>query len=167
MPLKRRLRATLATGAIIALARCYLGGPTSDSPDSSSLDASSDAGVEAALCPPGPEAGTLPCDVAAVLAAKCQPCHTIPEQNNAKFPLLTYQDLHAPLGTTGLLHWERAAQVIEPNNFPHMPPAGHPQLVDSDFATLRAWFATCALPGPDDASCPTLDAGPDAATDGD
>ncbi len=55
-----------------------------------------------------------------------------------------------------------ASQVIEPNNFPHMPPAKHPQLVDSDFATLRSWFAMCAPPMPDDASCPMPD---DAGTD--
>ena len=113
-------------------------------------------GTDAAVCPPPPDAGDLPCDVSAVLRVRCQHCHTtpkLPPPNNAPFTLRTYEDLTAPFGTTGLRRWQRVSQVIEPGNFPHMPPPTQPQLVESDFDTLRAWFAACAPGLPEGMGC--------------
>lgn len=142
----------------LALAGCTAPPPVAI-PDAS-------AGADLAMgCPPGPATGDLPCDVGAVLQAKCQPCHTIPRMNGAPFPLRSYEDTQQPLGTTGLLRWQRMAQVIEPNNFPHMPPIGYPQLSDADFATLRGWFAACAQPVPEGTGCDVGEVVPDGGTD--
>lgn len=130
-----------------------------------------DAALDLAPCPPMPASGDLPCDVEAVLRAHCQVCHTVPRMNGAPFPLLTYEQLHAQFGTTQLLKWQRMAQVIEPGNLPHMPPADHPQLTPSDFATLHGWFNQCAPPVAEGSGCDVAEDGgaiPDgsAAADG-
>jgi hypothetical protein len=108
-----------------------------------------------------PKSGDLPCDVAAVLRARCQPCHQQPPKNHAPFPELTYEDLQMPFGITGLVRWQRMAEVIEPGNAPHMPPRDRPQLNPSDFATLRGWFGACAPPLVEGTGCDNVDAGPD------
>jgi hypothetical protein len=97
-----------------------------------------------------------------VFQVRCQHCHTtpkLPPPNNAPFTLRTYEDLSAPFGITSMRRWQRVAQVIEPNNFPHMPPSTQPQLVPSDFATLRAWFAACAPPVPEGTGCDVTEDG--------
>jgi hypothetical protein len=118
-----------------------------------SVDGGADAAPDLEPCPPMPTVGDLPCDVAAVLAARCQVCHTVPRKNGAPFPLLSYEQTHQQFGTTALLKWQRMAQVIEPGNLPHMPPADHPQLEASDFATLHAWFDQCAPPVSEGTGC--------------
>ncbi len=126
-----------------------------------------DAEASVQTCAPGPDGGDLPCDVSAVLQARCQHCHTtpkLPPPDNAPFTLRTYEDLAAPFGTTGLRRWQRVAQVIEPGNFPHMPPATQPQPTPSDLATLRGWFAACAPPLQEGTGC---DVAEDGGTGGD
>src|SRR6185503_11367513 len=39
----------------------------------------------------------LPCDVGQILAANCQKCHAAKPVFGAPMPLVTYDDLHAPL----------------------------------------------------------------------
>lgn len=112
-----------------------------------------DAAPDLEPCPPMPASGDIPCDVGAVLAARCQICHTLPRMNGAPFPLLTYEQLHAQFGTTSLLKWQRMAQVIEPDNLPHMPPAGRTQLDDTEIGVLRGWFAQCAPPVAEGTGC--------------
>ena len=150
-----------------ALVACVtIGCFTSAPPDEGGVDATAD-GADAFVCPPGPDAGDLPCDVSAVFQAKCQHCHTtpkLPPPDNAPFTLKTYEDLVTPFGTTGLVRWQRVAQVIEPNNFPHMPPPTQPQLTQSDFDTLHAWFDACAPALPEGTGC---DVGEDAGADAD
>jgi hypothetical protein len=124
-----------------------------------------DAAADALSCPPPPATGDLPCDVSAVFQMRCQHCHTtpkLPPPNNAPFNLRTYEDLTAPFGITDLRRWQRVSQVIEPGNFPHMPPPGQPQLTDSDFTTLHKWFAQCAPAVPEGTGC---DVGEGAASD--
>jgi hypothetical protein len=107
----------------------------------------------------------LPCDVSAVFQTRCQHCHTtpkLPPPNNAPFTLRTYEDLTAPFGITNLRRWQRVAQVIEPGNYPHMPPSTQPQLVASDFSTLRGWFAACAPPVPEGTGCDVSESAGDA-----
>ncbi len=65
-----------------------------------------------------------------------------------------------PFGMTGLRRWQRMAKVIEPDNFPHMPPNGQPQLTDADFQTLRSWFSACVPPNLEGAGCDVDDGGP-------
>jgi hypothetical protein len=101
--------------------------------------------------------GDLPCPVAAVLMAKCQPCHQRPPLNGAHFSLFSYEDLEQPFGLTGLLRWQRMAQVIEPDGQPHMPPNTPslmaPQLTEAELATLRGYFAMCAPGLPEGTGC--------------
>jgi hypothetical protein len=107
-----------------------------------------------------PPAGDLPCDVSAVLLARCLPCHQMPPRHHAPFSEMTYEDLLTPFGMTGLVRWQRMAEVIEQGNAPHMPPRALAQLSDSDFATLRGWFGACAPPIAEGSGCDVVDAGP-------
>jgi hypothetical protein len=74
---------------------------------------------------------------------------------------LTYEDLQTQFGITGLVRWQRMAEVIEPGNAPHMPPRDQPQLTLSDLATLRGWFGACAPPVSEGAGCDNVDGGAD------
>jgi hypothetical protein len=138
------MRAALLAGAL-ALAACSTSGDPSDG--------GADAAVDLEPCPPMPAVGDIPCDVGAVLAARCQICHTNPRMNGAPFPLLTYEQLQLPFGTTSLVKWQRMAEVIEPPNLPHMPPADRPQLSPAEHATLAGWFAQCAPPVAEGRGC--------------
>jgi hypothetical protein len=93
--------------------------------------------------------GDLPDDVNAVLQDKCQPCHQSPPKNHAPFPLLSFEDTQEQFGITTKRKWQRMSEVIEPGAVPHMPYGNAPQLTDAQHATLRAWFAGCAMPIPE------------------
>jgi hypothetical protein len=105
-----------------------------------------------AICRAGPATGDFPCDVGAVIQARCQSCHRDPPQNGAHFPLLRYEDTRAPFGPD-TLRFQRMAQVIEPGFLPHMPPANAPQLSAAEFQTLRDWLQGCALPVSEGRGC--------------
>lgn len=120
--------------------------------DAASADAGTDA-AGSASCDAGPSTGDFPCDVGAVIAARCQPCHQQPQLNGAHFPLLRYEDTREPFGSGGKLRFQRMAQVIEPDFLPHMPPSTAPQPMPPELATLRSWLATCALPVPEGTGC--------------
>lgn len=114
----------------------------------------------AACAPNAGAAGELPCDVAAVLAARCQQCHRSPPCHKAPFPLLTYEDTQHPWGIQGLQRWQGMAErVTDPNPLSRMPPRDQPQLDDPQMATLRSWFIACAPPAPESAGCDNLDGG--------
>jgi hypothetical protein len=110
-------------------------------------------GAGGAGCGDGPDIGDLPCDVAAILTARCQSCHQNPPQGGAHFPLLTYEDTHRFLGMTGKHVWQRMAEVIEPEGLPHMPYKSAPQLDNAQLTVLRDWFNTCAPPEPETKGC--------------
>ncbi len=116
-----------------------------------------DAGADAASvasCSTGPASGDLPCDVAAVIESKCQPCHERPPLNGAHFPLLSYEDTRQPFGA-GTLRFQRMQQVIDPDFLPHMPPHGAEQPSPAELAILRGWLQSCALPVAEGAGCDT------------
>ncbi len=119
--------------------------------DSGAALAPRDAGPTQA-CGTGPSTGDFPCEVGAVIKSRCQPCHQNPPQHGAHFPLLSYADTRQPFNAS-MLRFQRMAQVIEPDFLPHMPPHGAAQPSAAELATLRAWFAACALPGSQDAGC--------------
>jgi hypothetical protein len=90
--------------------------------------------------------GSIPGDVATVLADKCQTCHNDPQKNGAPFPLLTYEDVHKPfVGTTPI--YEQMYIQIQPNAQPRMPFGNAPQLTPAEFSTLSTWLIECAPPG--------------------
>jgi hypothetical protein len=84
----------------------------------------------------------IPCDVEAVLKAKCHVCHTDPPQMDAPRPLLTYQNI-APV--------RNLMEMYLKNNFmPYTPPgaSGPPNgpLSAAQKATLLDWLAMGGLP---------------------
>lgn len=97
-------------------------------------------------CGTTPATGSIPADVAAVLADKCQTCHNNPQKNGAPFPLLTYEDVHKPfIGTTPI--YEQMYIQIQPNAQPRMPFGNAPQLTPAEFTALSSWLIACAPPG--------------------
>ncbi|MEZ4220737.1 MAG: hypothetical protein R3B13_07380 [Polyangiaceae bacterium] len=51
------------------------------------------SGADGSACPPSTAAKpTFPCEVQAVLEAKCHRCHQKPPLNGSPFPLLTWED---------------------------------------------------------------------------
>lgn len=116
---------------------CGLGGCTGD-------DGSRTGDADASLADAGPGAA-LPSDVDAVLAARCRKCHSDPPRNFAPFPLVTWQDTHAPAPAhDAQAVYEVIAERIHDPGFP-MPPAGNP-MTDADRKVLDDWIAQGAPP---------------------
>jgi uncharacterized membrane protein len=92
----------------------------------------------------GTTTGDFPCDVAAVLRAKCQTCHGATPPPGAP-RLLTYADTQA----RGVLS-EMRSHVNSTTN--PMPPASAPPLTAQEKATLNAWFTAGGPAGT--APCP-------------
>jgi hypothetical protein len=120
-------------------------------------------------------ATALPCDVADVLARRCQSCHARAPLAGVPMALVSWEDLHAPAVTRPELYVrELAAMRVHDADNP-MPP--NTPLPAAELATLDAWFdagaergdgacgvmpepdggATSAPPGPPaDSTCYTL-----------
>jgi cysteine-rich repeat protein len=103
---------------------------------------------------PPPEGTDVPCDVQAVLKAKCQSCHADPP-TAAPIPLVTLAQLRADsmAPNAGTPVWERVGVRINASTNP-MPPtySSTGALTDAEKATLNAWIeagapgATCTPP---------------------
>ena len=112
-------------------------------------DANADADPDAALfsnCKPNPTSGAFPADIAAILSARCQPCHQNPTMNGAPFPLLTYQDVNGTFGPIPI--YQEMYVLIQPDGSPHMPFRDAPQLTADQLQTLSTWLLACAPPAP-------------------
>lgn len=125
------------------------GGEDAASQDATSEGATSDGGavdISAvfAACKPNPTTGDFPPAVAAVLTARCQPCHQNPPLNGAPFPLLTYQDVNAAFGSIPI--YEEMYLLTQPDGNPHMPFRTAPQLSADQLQTLSSWLLSCAPP---------------------
>jgi hypothetical protein len=108
------------------------------------LDSSANAAHDFSACPPSPQVGDFPLDVAAVLMASCQHCHKNPPANHAPFQLLNYEDILLPY--SGLPRWQDMYKVIQIGSVPHMPPPIAPQLTAAQLKTLSDWLGACAVP---------------------
>lgn len=75
------------------------------------------------------DAGSLPCDVQALLAASCNECHTTPTVGGAPFPLLSHADVKAA-STRALLRMQAGT----------MPPAPRPVVPAYAIAQFAAWI---------------------------
>jgi hypothetical protein len=75
-------------------------------------------------------ASNLPCDVQAVLKARCQPCHQNPPLNGAPMPLLTWSDVY---GKADEMHAKLSAD--------EMPPPGAPDLSRDQASTLFTYLS--------------------------
>jgi hypothetical protein len=111
--------------------------------------------------PPTPAGEGLPCDVAQVLAAKCQTCHRRPPLFGAPMPLLSLADSRAPSPTGQGLIWESMrAKVSKGLMPPPTTPTGPLSPAEKD--TLLAWL-NAGAPAGADACTPAADAGPPPA----
>jgi hypothetical protein len=86
--------------------------------------------------------GELPCEVRAVLEAKCWGCHGSTLANGAPFPLVTYADTQAEF-TAGVVIWERMQLAVESGFMPLSSSADGP-LTDDELDVLDDWFDACA-----------------------
>lgn len=107
-------------------------------------------GTAGAGMPPGSSAGGakngLPCDVDAVLKARCQACHGDSPSAGASAKLVTWDDLHAPYA--GKKITEAVRERVHAETRP-MPPAA--RLTASELAVIDAWVEAGAPRA--DASC--------------
>jgi hypothetical protein len=116
------------------------------------------------LPPPAGTGGAVPgtpigtgsfCDALGVVRAECQGCHGADRRFGAPMSLVSYADFIAPAITDkGKKVFElmpaRLHDALKP-----MPPSTSPRLTPNELATLDAWLAGGAQPGPDPA-CGTL-----------
>ena len=147
----------MAVGALaLAVLACAssLGACTSKTASGSPAPAGADCAAGAT-----PTVGDLPDAVNAVLVDKCQSCHTSPPKNHAPWALLSFEETQLRFGITDKRRWQRMAEVIEPGGLPHMPFGDAPPLTDAQLATLRSWFAGCAMPIPEGTGHDVLDQG--------
>lgn len=87
------------------------------------------------------------CDVAPILEARCQRCHTDPQKNAAPFPLLSYDD------TQEEARYEQMGDAVDRDFMPPLwlvldPPVD--PLSCREKATLLGWVDQGAPPPPDD-----------------
>jgi hypothetical protein len=106
-----------------------------------------------------PTAKGLPCDVEAILASRCQTCHSNPPKFGANTPLVSWDDLQkpGPGASAGTKLSELVASRIHDDARP-MPPSPQSRLAAKELATVDAWIkagtpsssATCSnAPAPD------------------
>lgn len=77
-----------------------------------------------------PPASSLPCDVQAVLKARCQPCHQNPALHGAPMPLLTWSDVYG-----------NADEMYAKLSADEMPPPGAPDLSPDQASTLFTYLS--------------------------
>ncbi len=97
------------------------------------------AGLDCAETP-APDTGDFPCEVHAVLAARCHECHSDPPTMGAPFPLLTFEDTRPLYGKQ--TRWQAMKAAIESG----FMPLGQEDLAGDERKTMEDWFAACAPP---------------------
>jgi hypothetical protein len=125
------------TGAVVVLIASFFGcytGPHAEWSDPAA-DGAHTLGAEAGAAGAGATAG-LPCEVEALLAARCTSCHTDPP-TTAPMALVTYAQLTAksasqPSRTVAEIALERMRDTAKP-----MPPAN--PLAEADLAAFASW----------------------------
>jgi Copper type II ascorbate-dependent monooxygenase, C-terminal domain len=187
---RQRMRPiNLAYGMGAALALSALSGACTDSSDGPSdaggggpsspgnpFDASTpfggDAGRpvtpsgDAAVSPSGPPAASrgLPCDVQAIVDAKCAACHSDPPVGTY-MPLLTQAHFQAQGFTDKTKKYYELSKARVTSADKPMPPRTSPQLTSDELAKLGAWLdqgapastASCGSTVPDGGTTPPPD----------
>lgn len=124
--------------------------------------AGADAGADADAAPPCPVIDpnivtpAIPCEIDAILEAKCRRCHQDPPLNSAPFPLLTWENTQAEYFDKPI--HERMFNAVSTGFMPYMgsnPPLDPPvePLTESEKTTLLDWLDDCAPPV-EQAVCP-------------
>jgi hypothetical protein len=117
------------------------------------LDASSDA----KLCPPFDPAivtPAYPCEIEAIVVAKCQRCHSDPPRPFVPFKLTAWEDTQVDYA--GKPVHELMYSAVSLGAMPYMlfnldPPVE--ALTETEKGTLLAWLADCAPPA-EKTACP-------------
>lgn len=92
---------------------------------------------------PAAETRGLPCEVAALFAARCASCHGAPLYGGAPMPLLTREDLLAPSTSSPATNLaQRSFSRMEAGTMPPPPQAASP----AEIALLQQWLAD-GMPG--------------------
>ncbi len=96
----------------------------------------------------GSAAGDIPCEVADVLAANCNACHSDPVQFGATMPLETIEDFRVPAVTdpTQSVAELVLARMVDPDR----PMPADSSMSDEDRAVIEAWIAA-DMPAEEDA----------------
>ncbi len=135
-------------------------------PDVLSNDSPTVPGAPPGVIPPGADGGAggaptttgLPCDVDAVLKARCQTCHGAQPKYGASAALVTWDDLHAPAPKDPSKRvFELVRERVHADAAP-MPPSPQPRLTPAESAALDTWIdggavrsgATCTNEAPKD-----------------
>jgi uncharacterized membrane protein len=82
---------------------------------------------------PRPGGTLLPCDVEAVLQARCQACHAATPVNGAPIPLVSYSDTQTVY--LGQVVWRRMKAAVESGIMPQGS-----RLSATEHDTLSRWF---------------------------
>lgn len=98
----------------------------------------------------------LPCDVAAVLTAKCVNCHSSPPVGGAPTALLTYTDLTAPSKSDPTKSMAEVSLARMQSSTSPMPPKPGTPASAAEIASFQAWVVAGTPMG----SCGEVDAGP-------
>jgi hypothetical protein len=93
----------------------------------------------------------LPCEVQAIVQARCAGCHASPPLYGAPMSLLNPSQFQETASTKQKI-WQEARTRLSAGT---MPPAGATPLTDAEKATLLAWLERAAPPAPEGASCAT------------
>ncbi|MBX7101203.1 MAG: hypothetical protein K1X89_26035 [Myxococcaceae bacterium] len=101
------------------------------------------------------DAGAMPCDVAAAVAAKCATCHQVPLRGAAPFPLLTRADFLTQSETDPTkTRAERSFIRMQDGTNP-MPPVGYPGFTADEAIAFSNWVSG----GTKEGTCDRVDAG--------
>jgi hypothetical protein len=146
--------------AFTALAACSSDGkdPTTDPPGHGEPDGGK---PDPDTCNPDvatPAADAFPCDVGAIIEAKCVRCHDTDEALKActadkscvvgPFPLVKWSDTRFKFGSTAA--YELISDVVTSGFMPLQTPSISPpveKLTAAEIKTLSDWAKACALPG--------------------
>jgi hypothetical protein len=143
--MRLRIATLLIVLAPLLTTACPSPGTTPISPPDAAPDLAPD------LAPDGPPdqapdvapAAYFPCDVEAVLKAKCHTCHTSPTRMGAPFPLLQYAATQ--MSYSGDVVWRLMKTAIE---IDFMPEASSPTgpLTPAEKTTMLTWLGASAPP---------------------
>lgn len=127
----------VASITIAAAAGCYSGdeGAAASAAAQSTGASATDPAAAGAAPAPGAPTG-LPCEVDALLAARCRSCHSNPPM--APMALVTYEDLAAPSKSDPSKSTAMAALERMTSSSAPMPPSGE-RANESEITAFRAW----------------------------
>lgn len=98
----------------------------------------------------------LPCDIAALLEARCISCHTNPPVGKAVMALLTYEDLTAPSNSDASKSVAQLALERMQSPYDPMPPSPGAPATAEEIGAFAAWVGA----GTPQGDCGAADAGP-------